>query len=375
MNGNDFKYNFVQHNIRDIKTNYYNLQTLITLHRPDIICLQETQLGPNTTLDNKKPINFPDYKIYRKDCKPGKWGVAIMVKQNIPQWYMDINSKLEQVSVKIFYKGKELSVTSLYLTPGIKFKIKDLESLNRQLLNNKIIMTDSNAHHSLWGDSRICSRGRIMSKFTNNHDLIILNKGDPTFITPKGTPKAIDLTVVSPNLAMNAEWFVHTDRLGSDHFPICISYPEDISRVEPSHTYNIKKADWNLYTRYANIQTDTNSTNTDSKYSNILNGIKHAADLSIPKHSPYIKGKIKVPWWTTECRTALNQRNKTFRHFKNHPTQENFINYKKAQAEAKKVIKEAKRKSWREFISNINRNTTRADCWNTIRTLRERNVR
>ena len=169
---------------------------------------------------------------------------------------------------------------------------------------------------------------------------------------------------------MNAEWFVHTDRLGSDHFPICISYPEDISRVEPSHTYNIKKADWNLYTRYANIQTDTNSTNTDSKYSNILNGIKHAADLSIPKHSPYINGKIKVPWWTTECRTALNQRNKTFRHFKNHPTQENFINYKKAQAEAKKVIKEAKRKSWREFISNINRNTTRADCWNTIRVIK-----
>ena len=240
-------------------------------------------------------MTFPDYEIYRKYGQPGKWGVAILVKQNIPHWYMDINSKLEQVSVKIFYKGKEISVTSLYLTPGIKIKIKDLEILNRQLLNNKIIMTDSNAHHSLWGDDRIDTRGRIMSKFINRNDLILLNTGDPTFITPTGTPKAIDLTLISPGLAMDAEWFVHTDRLGSDHFPVCVSYPEDTSRVEPSCTYNIKKADWNLYTKHANIQIDNTNTDTDSKYSNILDDIKQAADISIPKHSPYIKGKIKVP--------------------------------------------------------------------------------
>ena len=95
-----------------------------------IICLKETQLGRNTTLNHKKPIEFPNYKIYRKDCQPSKCGVAILVKQNIPQWYMNINSKLEQVSVKIFYRGKEMSVTSLYLTPGIKFKIKELENYN-----------------------------------------------------------------------------------------------------------------------------------------------------------------------------------------------------------------------------------------------------
>ena len=54
------KYDFVQHNIRGLISNYYNLQTLISIHKPDIICLHETQLGPNTTLKNSKTN-----KIYR----------------------------------------------------------------------------------------------------------------------------------------------------------------------------------------------------------------------------------------------------------------------------------------------------------------------
>ena len=99
----------------------YYITSHRAIHNPDIICLQETQLGPNSTLKNSKQIKFQDYKIYRKDSTPGKWGVAVLVKQNIPQWEMKINSKLEQVSVKVFYKGKEMSVTSLCLPPGIRY--------------------------------------------------------------------------------------------------------------------------------------------------------------------------------------------------------------------------------------------------------------
>ena len=362
------KYNFVHHNIRGLIANYYNLQTLISIHKPDIICLQETQLGPNSTLKKSKPITFPDYKIYRKDCSPGKWGIAILVKQNIPQWEMKIRSKLEQVSVKVFYRGKEMSVTSLYLPPGLRFKDRDLEILNRQLLHHKIILTDTNAHHTLWGGTRICPRGRQILEFTNNNNLNILNRKEPTRISPRGRPTSIDLSILSPDLTIEAEWTVHTDTLGSDHLPIGITYTEDKTRINPIYTYNIKKADWALYTRNADLQID--NTNTDSKCNSIINSITQASYLSIPKNTPYIKGKIKVPWWTRECRIALNHRNRALRHYKDHPTQENFINYKKAQAEAKGIIKEAKRKSWREYISKINRNTTPADVWNTVRVIK-----
>ena len=196
----------VQFNIRGLIKNYYNLLTYITTFKPDIVCLQETQIGPNSRLKYNKPIEFRGYNMYRKDCEPGKWGVAILVKEDIPQNLINIRSSLEQVSVKVFYKGKTLSVTSFYLPPQIRFTINELEILNRHLLHNKIILTDANAHHSLWGDPRICPRGRVLVEFIAANNLVTLNKDEPTYISPTtGNPSFIDVSIISPKLVLDAD--------------------------------------------------------------------------------------------------------------------------------------------------------------------------
>ena len=97
--------------------------------------------------------------------------------------------------------------------------------------------------------------------------------------------------------------------------------------------------------------------------------VVEAADVAIPQNSAYVRGEVKVPWWTEACRNALTKRNRTFRQYKTHKTKDSWISYKQAQAEARRIIKEAKRKSWRDFISRINRNTTVSDVWNTIRAI------
>ena len=89
-------------------------------------------------------IEFKNYKLYRKDCEPGKWGVAILVKEDIPHSLRNIRSNLEQISVKIFYRGKNISVTSLYLPPSTMFNVNELDLLNSQLLYNKLILGDMN---------------------------------------------------------------------------------------------------------------------------------------------------------------------------------------------------------------------------------------
>ena len=176
-------------------------------------------IGPNSVLNNKRPIEFDNYNIYRKDDSPGKWGVAILVRTDIPQSEIKIKTSLEQISIKIFYKGKYISVTSLYLPNQIHFRKEQLINLNNQLLHNKIILGDINSHHSLWGSRRSCPRGRTIVKFLAETNLVTLNKEDPTYISPTGHQSNINLSIVSPQLVIDAEWQAHSDSLGSDHLP------------------------------------------------------------------------------------------------------------------------------------------------------------
>ena len=90
-----------------------------------------------------------------------------------------------------------------------------------------------NAHQTLWGGTRTDSRGRKLLEFTNNNNLTILNTKEPTRVSPRGKPSAIDLSIVSPELTMDADWSVHSDNLGSDHFPVCITYHEDNTMINP----------------------------------------------------------------------------------------------------------------------------------------------
>ena len=102
----------------------------------------------------------------------------------------------------------------------------------------------------------------------------------------------------------------------------------------------------------------------------ITDSIIAAADSSIPRKSPFTRNrKLKVPWWTPQCRLVLTDRNRAMRVYKARPTQENFILLKKSQAMARRVIKAAKRKSWREYVSRITRSTPSKDVWNMVRAI------
>ena len=73
--------------------------------------------------------------------------------------------------------------------------------------------------------------------------------------------------------------------------------------------------------------------------------IHDAARCSIPvKQAPML-----VPWWNKECDEAVRNRNVAYRRFKKYPIIFNAIEYKRLRAVARRVIKEAKRCSWRKF--------------------------
>ena len=51
------------------------------------------------------------------------------------------------------------------------------------------------------------------------------------------------------------------------------------------------------------------------------------------------------------------ERKKSLQKFKKHPTRQNLDGYKKDYAKARRTISEAKRQSWRAYVSTLNNNT------------------
>ena len=84
--------------------------------------------------------------------------------------------------------------------------------------------------------------------------LCLLNDGRITRIPDVSTHKAtaIDLSPVTPDLAVNSTWYTEEDCLGGDHLPIIIEWNENIKDDEPEDEdkipkFKYKHADWEAY--------------------------------------------------------------------------------------------------------------------------------
>ena len=75
-----------------------------------------------------------------------------------------------------------------------------------------------------------------------------------------------------------------------------------------------------------------------------------------------------------ECRKAIKLRNRAYHKFDRSPTKENHIIYKKYRALARLVIRTAKRRSWRDFISLINKDNPISTIWKYVKRINGKNA-
>lgn len=98
-------------NINGIFTHLPELQIITAKYQPDYICLQETHLDLNKTL------NFKGHTIYRKDRDHNNYGgVAILVKQSNHSTEINIQTDLEAVAVRVLYP-EPCTICSNYIPP------------------------------------------------------------------------------------------------------------------------------------------------------------------------------------------------------------------------------------------------------------------
>ena len=340
--------------------------------KPIAICLQETWLMNETNIQNIKEI-FNKYNLYFKNRNTPNGGVGIMILKTIPQFATNLNTHLEAISYNIKYKSKLISICSLYLPPKKHFTIKSLEQLDDELLPHHIIMGDINGHNNLWGSVKNSYRGVKYAQFINNKKLTILNTGEPTHIIGKSKKSThIDVTVSTPEISVDIDWNIYTDTLGSDHYPIIINMKNEDTNyvISPYCKYKTENVEWKEYSR--NIHIEIEGNNIDEKCENLEISILNAAENNLPKKNTN-KRKILVPWWNNECQNAIRNRNKAFKIFNRNINDENYIEYKRTRALARKIIKNAKKNAWKEFISKINKDTSVKEIFQYIKRIKGKN--
>lgn len=221
-----------------------------------------------------------------------------------------------------------------------------------------------NAHSPIWGSITTDRRGKVFEDTLHNSNLVCLKNGSNTHITlATNTLSAIDLTLTTPNISLDLTWKTEDDCHNSDHFPIIISF----RTIKIAHTrrknWVIDAADWQLFEN----KLDQNATARSIEQ--LTQQIIEAAKASIPETSnkPI---KRQVPWWNNNIGKLIRRRKRLLRVFKRHPTIMNNIQFKKARAEARLAIEQAKKTSWQKYIESINNSTTAKDFFMHINRIR-----
>ena len=122
----------IQWNCRGIRANHEELQLLLEKYNPKVVCLQETFIKENNRINLN---NYQAYNHLHKDRLRASGGVSILVRKDVPQNQISIDSDLQVIAVKVTLH-KSINICSIYIPPH--------DPINESKLNNR---TDSETPH------------------------------------------------------------------------------------------------------------------------------------------------------------------------------------------------------------------------------------
>jgi len=365
--------NIIQWNVRSLPARLPTLQHLLFEYKCSVALLSETWLLPTRSL------TIPGFKTYHFDRPDGYGGVAIVIHNSlksklipidIPTRNRYITHNIDILGVEILsaYSSSPLKVWSCYIPSSSNVPTNLWLDIFNLASPNTLIGGDFNALHPAWGSSSVSRRGTQIYDTIDSLGLCVLNDGNPTHIgRPNSTDSAIDLTFCSPDLMWYLSWRTLGGPHGSDHIPIIltvnlynITHPAS-SKLIPDNApinvspFNFYKADWSSFS--LQIQ-NAISTLTDSllpfNYSTLTSIINQSAESTIPRK----KSKTNFyppspPWWNPSCTEAVKNRSLLFKNFRRSGSMSDFLIYRNACANTTRILKQAKKNSWKNFCSNL----------------------
>ena len=104
----------------------------------------------------------------------------------------------------------------------------------------------------------------------------------------------------------------------------------------------------------------------DRAVSLVTQNIIRAADIAIPKSSGHPRKHCR-PWWNENCQIAKKRQQKAWGIFRRYPTTTNYINFKEARANARKIRRKSQKDSWINYVSSITPNMSSKHLWQQVK--------
>lgn len=360
----------LQWNARSLCSNGQEFKSFVDemTEKPHVICVQETWLKPQ--LD----FIMYGYVAIRRDREGGMGGgVVTFIQQGLGYRVVSTCKELEAIVVEVWIGNSNVWIVNFY-NPCRKLSKETFNNIIGEVPNQMVWCGDFNAHSTLWGSTLTDYNGCVVEEFLEEMDLVCLNDGRGTRIdVGRGVESSIDLTLVSEKIAGVTTWEVlDNTTIGSDHYPICCEIGVGLVQLEEVGfpRWKLKDANWTAYSMFCSVRLQaikSDSFNSVDDFNSKITEVLHSTAVEIIGKGSGVGRRKMVPWWSEDCKTAIQARNKAFRKVKATFCFNDMVAYKKAQAHVRRVIRQAKRQQWQQFCNEIGREIQISDVWGMIR--------
>ena len=311
-----------------------------------IACVQE----PNLT--NGKPTGFPGKLILSRGSHPRS---AIVTLRGTSITLIDQLSSDDITWALITYKNFRSALCSFYSDINCNC-INLRHEQARKLANTTLMLGDSNAHSTIWGNETNNTRGDIWEQYLMRNALSPLNHGiTPTFDNHIGS-SCIDLSLTN-RPANFTNWHNTEIQLGSDHTLILLTACNG-KPSSPKLVQNIARTNWSIFKSALPLLDNAvirSTSDLEARAALISNNITSAFNRACPPKPPY-PGKV-CKWWTSELSNLLRNKNlaaRRARKYKGKPIGFRALKAKRQLGSLfQKIMRIEKDKSWESFTSNL----------------------
>ena len=366
--GNEENLIIVQWNSNSIYRKLTRFKQFLYELQPHICCISETWLK-----HDKEPT-FTNYQVcYAHRLNKTGGGLAILIRKDINFLPIEVKTftggNLEIQAITLLSQPRKIDILNVY-NPNKDVKKSEFTHYFSQFKNQVIILGDFNAHHSWWGNVTKNNQSGM------NLCDAIYNFPDLTLLTPKGLPtyyhaqtqksSTLDLCFASSCLKGITSVEIIDCDIGSDHeaIKIRLCFKPMLQKTKSRPKWKFSEEKWDNWRR--NLPELNAIEDLDSSYNELKTNLIITSKNTFGQTKGEYNPKYNKPWWNEECARVVGLKLEAKKKLKRHPSEENLIGFRKAEALVRRTVKIAKKDSFEKYCTTINSFSPICQVWKRV---------